>query len=287
MARDKPSIITSLGWNDLPSDDPKVVQLRQHLAANSGIRGQEILQPKDIERAVELIRRDGFVVIENILNDEQIDFLAAGCNDVIHEVTSLDDSSQGNRGSHRYSFGGSSLTRSQLHRPEWQMLLEIPEVIQLGSAVVGQAAGECMHQQAQKQMEQSKTAPLPHCPASGRYYPTRLCSHARTLPPRSGRNLHVCCLSNVRAVAVTLPRVVSDTAPNVSSVTRKRCPHAAGAASMFAAFSNVQAVSASPPALPRTSLPVTATYRGDTACRFPNKPSRCEAPLTGVGNPLL
>ena len=69
---------------------------------------------------------------------------------------------------------------------------------------------------------------------------------ARTLPPRSGRNLHVCYLSNVRAVAVTLPRVVSDTAPNVSSVTRKRCPHAAGAASMFAAFSNVQAVSASP-----------------------------------------
>lgn len=137
MARDKPSIITSLGWNDLPSDDPKVVQLRQHLAANSGIRGQEILQPKDIARAVELIRRDGFVVIENILNDEQIEFLAAGCNDVIHEVTSLDDSSQGNRGSHRYSFGGSSMTRSQLHRPEWQMLLEIPEVIQLVNAIFG------------------------------------------------------------------------------------------------------------------------------------------------------
>jgi len=47
---------------------------------------------------------------------------------------------------------------------------------------------------------------LPRCPASARYYPTRLFSHARKLPPRSGRNLHVRCLSNVRAVAVTLPR---------------------------------------------------------------------------------
>jgi ectoine hydroxylase-related dioxygenase (phytanoyl-CoA dioxygenase family) len=137
MARDNISTNAPLGWNDIPSNDPGVVKLRQHLQTNSGIKGQKILQPPDIEQAVELFRRDGFVVIENILNDEQIDFLATGCNEVIQEITSLDNDSKGNRGSHRYSFGGSSMTRSQLHRPEWQMLLEIPEVIRLVNAVFG------------------------------------------------------------------------------------------------------------------------------------------------------
>ena len=94
---------------------------------------------------------------------------------------------------------------------------------------------------------------LPRCPASARYYPTRLFSHARTLPPCSGRNLHVCCLSNVRAVAVTLPRVVSDTAPNVSSVTRNHCPHAGGATSMFEAFPTYKPSLPHPGATPHIS----------------------------------
>jgi len=127
--------INTVGWKDKSKDDPEVVRLRQHLQANSGIRGFEILKAGDVEQAVTLFRRDGFVVIENILNSEQIDFLAAGCEDVIGQITALDAGGKGNRGSHRYSFGGSSLTRSQLHRPEWQMLLDIPAVTKLVSAI--------------------------------------------------------------------------------------------------------------------------------------------------------
>lgn len=126
-----------VGWSDISRDDPAVVKLREHLSAHNGIRDLEILNPTDIEQAVKLFRRDGFVVIANILNSEQIEILANGCDEVIREILALDQDHQGNRGSHRYSFGGSSLTRSQLHRPAWQMLLEVTAVTDLLDAIFG------------------------------------------------------------------------------------------------------------------------------------------------------
>jgi ectoine hydroxylase-related dioxygenase (phytanoyl-CoA dioxygenase family) len=115
----------------------RVIELRRHLQSHNGIKGLEILEPGAILRAAQLFRRDGFVVIGGILNSEQIDFLATGCKEVIKEIVALDGSGLGNRGSRRYSFGGSSLTRSQLHRPEWQMLLDIPAVTTLLTTLFG------------------------------------------------------------------------------------------------------------------------------------------------------
>ena len=109
-------------------DTPKTAALRAHLEANNGIKGLETLKPGETKHALELFRRDGFVVIADALNSEQVEILAKGCAEVIGEIVALDSRQAGNRGSHRYSFGGSSLTRSQLHRPEWQMLLDIPLV---------------------------------------------------------------------------------------------------------------------------------------------------------------
>ncbi len=116
---------------------PAVADLRAHLTRNNGIQGLEILQPQDITNAVRLFRRDGFVLVENILHGDQISQLAETCNDIVDEVLALDAEQRGNRGSHRYSIGGSSLTRSQIHRPAWQMLLELPEVQQLVEAIFG------------------------------------------------------------------------------------------------------------------------------------------------------
>ena len=109
--------------------------LRAHLEANNGIAGLEIVAPDNLTRALELFRRDGFVVIADVLSDEQTLFLANGCDEVAVEILALDQSRNGNRGSHRYSFGGSSLTRSQLHRPEWQMMLQVPLVDRVVSAI--------------------------------------------------------------------------------------------------------------------------------------------------------
>ena len=117
------------------ANKPEIMALRAHLDANNGLKGLEILEPGDVGHAVSLFRRDGFVVIANALNDEQTAFLANGCFEVISEILELDQNHKGNRGSHRYSFGGSSLTRSQLHRPEWRMLLDIPVVLEVITAI--------------------------------------------------------------------------------------------------------------------------------------------------------
>ena len=118
-------------------NDPEVLALRAFLEANTGIRGLDVLEPVDIRHAVELFRRDGFVVIADVLDSAQVEILARGCTEVASEILALDDGRKGNRGSHRYSFGGSSLTRSQLHRPEWQMLLDIPVVTEVVTAIFG------------------------------------------------------------------------------------------------------------------------------------------------------
>jgi ectoine hydroxylase-related dioxygenase (phytanoyl-CoA dioxygenase family) len=118
--------------------DPSVHgDLRAHLEANSGIAGLEIVRPDNLARALELFRRDGFVVIADVLSADQTAFLANGCNEVASEILALDQGRSGNRGSHRYSFGGSSLTRSQLHRAEWQMMLQVPLVDEFVSAIFG------------------------------------------------------------------------------------------------------------------------------------------------------
>ena len=116
------------------------VELRAYLDANNGIKGLEILQPHDVDEAVRLFRRDGFVVVADVLDEEQIDFLAKGCEEVVGEIVALENQLGGNRGPGRYSFGGSSMTRSQLHRPEWQMLLDVPSVDRIVSAIFGSNA---------------------------------------------------------------------------------------------------------------------------------------------------
>ncbi len=126
-----------IGWTEKPKDDPDVLALKSHLEANNGLRSLEILELANVERIVEHFRRDGFVVIGDVLNAEQTAMLAEGCRTVVDEVLALDADRSGNRGAQRYSFGGSSLTRSQLHRPAWQMLLTISEVIDLVGVLFG------------------------------------------------------------------------------------------------------------------------------------------------------
>jgi ectoine hydroxylase-related dioxygenase (phytanoyl-CoA dioxygenase family) len=118
-------------------DAQNLAQLRTHLAASNGIAALKILSPDAVDEAVRLFGRDGFVVVADVLNSEQVSQLAAACDEVVQEILALDSERAGNRGSHRYSFGGSSMTRSQLHRRAWQMLLELESVDRLVSAIFG------------------------------------------------------------------------------------------------------------------------------------------------------
>ena len=128
-----------LGWAGPSRTDPEVIALREHLEANNGIRGLDVLEPTEIERAVQLFDRDGFVVVRDALTPEQTEFLANGVLEVVNEIVSFDAERDGNRGSHRYSFGGTSVTRSMLHRPEWRMLLDLPTVTPILTAIFGSA----------------------------------------------------------------------------------------------------------------------------------------------------
>lgn len=122
-----------------PDDTDDIDARRAYLAENNGIVGLEILEPSEVERAVRLFHRDGFVVVRDALDADQTAFLRAGVHEVVDDIVALDADRNGNRGSHRYSFGGSSMTRSMLHRPEWQMLVDLPAVTPILTAIFGSA----------------------------------------------------------------------------------------------------------------------------------------------------
>jgi ectoine hydroxylase-related dioxygenase (phytanoyl-CoA dioxygenase family) len=126
-----------LGWVGRDPNASDIVAMREHLREQNGIRGLEILDPGDVERAVRVFDRDGFVVVADALTSEQLATLRAGVLEVVDDIVELDEDRGGNRGSHRYSFGGSSVTRSMLHRPEWQMLVDLPTVTPILTAIFG------------------------------------------------------------------------------------------------------------------------------------------------------
>ena len=116
--------VHELGWANADAD--AFAKQREYLATNNGIRGLERLQPTDIEDAVRIFYRDGFVVIENAIDHEQLAALQEASERVIREVLAMDKNRQGNRGSHRYSFGSASRTGQLLHEPAWAMLVDVP-----------------------------------------------------------------------------------------------------------------------------------------------------------------
>ena len=71
-----------LGWAGRSRDDPDVVALREHLEANNGLAGLEMVEAGDVDRAVRLFRRDGFVVVADALTDAQTSTLRAGCDSI-------------------------------------------------------------------------------------------------------------------------------------------------------------------------------------------------------------
>lgn len=125
------------GWVHHSPDDPEIVNLREHLAANNGLRGLEILDPDEIDRAVELFYRDGFVVVADVLDSSQLQIMRDGCDRVVDEILAHDPHRSGNRGHGRYSFGAANESGQQLHNPEWQMLIDLPRLTPLVTAIFG------------------------------------------------------------------------------------------------------------------------------------------------------
>ncbi len=127
--------LNDLGWAQ--GGPEAYAEHREYLEQHNGIRGLERLQPTDIDEAVRIFYRDGFVVIENALDSEQLQQLTEASERVIRNVLAKDKNRQGNRGSHRYSFGSASLTGQLLHEPAWAMLVDLPTVTPIITAIFG------------------------------------------------------------------------------------------------------------------------------------------------------
>ncbi len=124
-----PAALGDLGWQGVRADDPEVEALRATLAAEAGIKGLEIVDPHELnyaERAAAIFRRDGFVLVKDVLNEEQLSRVRTGCETVIRGIVERDPTMTSNRGSHRYSFGSSPAYFGQ--HDAWAAMIE-PETL--------------------------------------------------------------------------------------------------------------------------------------------------------------
>ena len=122
----------------LPFGDPMhpdVVALREHMEENNGIPGltvidgQAVLEDDELaKRAAAIFHRDGFVAVSRALVGDDLTRMQEASDKQVREMMALDPYRVGNRGSHRYSFGGASHTGHCSHVAEWAELLFDNEV---------------------------------------------------------------------------------------------------------------------------------------------------------------
>jgi len=69
--------------------------LREYLGAHNGIKGLEVLEPFEVDRAVRIFNRDGFVVVRDALDAEQLAVLRAATEDAARQIIALDPDRSG------------------------------------------------------------------------------------------------------------------------------------------------------------------------------------------------
>jgi len=124
-------------------DDPDVAALREHLRADNGLRGLEIVEPDEIERAKRIFFRDGFVVVRDLLDPDMLNTMREASARVlgqILEIPGVDGRkyvTETGRLPHRYSYGTASASRQLLHEPEWAALVDLPAATPILAALFG------------------------------------------------------------------------------------------------------------------------------------------------------
>ena len=124
-------------------DDPGVVELRQRLQRSNGIRGLEILNPDEVKRAARIFRRDGFVVVRDVLTASQLGRLRDGCERMLADILAVPGRdgrrymTETQRLPHRYSYGTCSASRHLMHREEWTAVIDLPTTTPLLTEIFG------------------------------------------------------------------------------------------------------------------------------------------------------
>ena len=122
-------------------DDPGVSGLREHLRKNNGIKGLELVSPENPKRAAELLHRDGFVAVRDVLSPDLLERMRHASNEAILQLMKDDPDCSAGGGAgglpHRYSFGGGSGSRHMLHINEWCELIDLPTTTPILSEIFG------------------------------------------------------------------------------------------------------------------------------------------------------
>jgi hypothetical protein len=103
-------------------------------AAATCMSSLEIVAPTEIVRAVELFRRDGFVVVKDVLSSAHLLQLQAAAKTLVATIVARGVGSTGPR---RYSFGAASTSGSLLHMPEWAALTELNATFSILAGIFG------------------------------------------------------------------------------------------------------------------------------------------------------
>ena len=122
-------------------DDPGVSALRARLQDRNGIPGLEVVDAADVERATTLFHRDGFVAVADALDSDTLERLRSAADEVIGALVDADPDARVGGGAgglpHRYSFGGTSVSRHMFHRPEWCELIDLPTTTPILTSIFG------------------------------------------------------------------------------------------------------------------------------------------------------
>jgi hypothetical protein len=124
-------------------NDPEVCALREHLRAHNGIRGLEILEPHEIERAAQLFFRDGFVVVRDVLSATELARFREASAKVLKQILEIPGVegrkylTESYRLPHRYSYGTASASRHLLHDPMWASMIDLPTTTPILTRIFG------------------------------------------------------------------------------------------------------------------------------------------------------
>ena len=126
----------------LPDADD-VQRLRAHLREHNGIRGLEICAPHEVERAVRIFHRDGFVVVRDLLDEAHLRRWREGSARVLRDILSVPGPgdrkymTESGRLPHRYSYGTASASRQLLHDEAWASMIDLPTTTPILTAIFG------------------------------------------------------------------------------------------------------------------------------------------------------
>ena len=111
---------------------PEVLALRQHLRENNGIRGLEICEHSDVQRAATIFHRDGFVVVKDALQPDHLAAMRETCERNLRTILSKPHDNdrkyvqETGRLPHRYCYGTCSASRQMMHEQAWADIIDMP-----------------------------------------------------------------------------------------------------------------------------------------------------------------